>query len=936
MPRKNDRNLNRFSDAGSNARAAMIFSDMAETANIPLQGATAPRAAPKDDRRGKSAAKSADAGSTPMMSQYLEIKNAHPDALLFYRMGDFYEMFFDDAEQAAAALDITLTKRGKHQGADIPMCGVPVHAAESYLSRLIRKGFRVAVCEQTEDPAEAKKRGSKAVVRREVVRVVTPGTITEDALLDARRHNYLAAVADAGGALGLAWLDVSTGAFFAQPIDASGLAAALARIEPGELLVPERLTARPEYFDVFADFADAIAPLPDARFDSGVARNRLHEIYEVKALDAFGDYERAELSAAGAVVGYVEQTQKGKLPRLQRPRRLGGGETMEIDAATRRNLELVQTMAGSRDGSLLSVIDRTATGPGGRLLASRLAAPLTDVTTIRERHDAVAWFAEQTRDRDDVRARLREAPDMERALSRLTLGRGGPRDLGALRDGLTVSAALQALLASAEDPVAELGQANTDLGEHGVLVSRLGRALDDELPLIARDGGFIRAGYAPDLDELRQLRDESRKHIAALQARYADETGIASLKIRHNNVLGYFIDVTSAQADKMPAGDDSPFIHRQTLASAMRFTTVELGELEGKLAQAGDRALAMELELFDDLVREATERAAEISRAASALARLDVYASLSVLAAERRYVRPQVDETCAFRIEGGRHPVVEAALAAARKSDFIANDCDLAREQRLWLVTGPNMAGKSTFLRQNALIAVLAQAGSFVPADAACIGVVDRLFSRVGAADDLARGRSTFMVEMVETATILNQATDRSLVILDEIGRGTATFDGLSIAWATLENLHEVNRCRSLFATHFHELTSLTSRLGALSCYSMRVKEWESEVVFLHEVISGAADQSYGVHVAKLAGLPPAVVARAQEVLHILEEGEQSGALAKLADDLPLFSATVPDISPDAEPSAVQRALEEINPDELTPRDALEILYRLKALSEDA
>jgi len=906
---------------------------MAETADISTEEPGV-AAAPSESDSAKTPPVKTEAALTPMMAQYLEIKNAHPGDLLFYRMGDFYEMFFEDAEQAAAALDITLTKRGKHQGADIPMCGVPVHAAESYLSRLIRKGFRVAVCEQTEDPAEAKKRGSKSVVRREVVRVVTPGTITEDALLDARRHNYLAAVADAGGSLGLAWLDVSTGAFFAQPVESAGLGAALARIEPGELLVPERLTSRPEFFDVFADFRDAIAPLPDGRFDSETARRRLLDIYEVKALDAFGDYDRAEVSAAGAVIGYVEATQKGKLPRLQRPRRLAGGETMEIDAATRRNLELVQTMSGSRDGSLLSVVDRTVTGPGGRLLAARLAAPLTDVETIRQRHDAVAWFGSATRDRDDVRVRLREAPDMERALSRLTLGRGGPRDLGALRDGLAVAADLQALFDDADDPASELVQAASDLGEHGVLVDRLARALGDDLPLISRDGGFIRAGYTADLDDLRQLRDESRKHIAALQARYADDTGIASLKIRHNNVLGYFIDVTSAQADKMPAGEDSPFIHRQTLASAMRFTTVELGELEGKLAQAGDRALAMELDLFEDLVDEATGRAAEISLAAAALARLDVYASLAVLAAERRYARPQVDETSAFRVSGGRHPVVEAALASARESDFIANDCDLAEEQRLWLVTGPNMAGKSTFLRQNALIAVLAQAGSFVPADEAHIGIVDRLFSRVGAADDLARGRSTFMVEMVETATILNQATDRSLVILDEIGRGTATFDGLSIAWATLENLHQVNRCRALFATHFHELTSLTSRLDALSCHSMRVKEWEGEVVFLHEVVAGAADQSYGVHVAKLAGLPPAVIARAQEVLRILEEGEQSGALARLADDLPLFSATVPE-APAAEPSAVEEALARINPDELSPREALEILYRLKGLAGD-
>ena len=886
---------------------------------------------------GESAAAAA-AAATPMMVQYLEIKRAHPDALLFYRMGDFYEMFFADAEQAAAALDITLTKRGKHLGEDIPMCGVPVHASESYLSRLIRKGFRVAVCEQTEDPAAAKKRGSKSVVRREVVRVVTPGTLTEEALLDARRHNYLAAVGDAGGEIGLAWLDVSTGAFFAQPVPTSGLAAALARIEPGELLVSERLAARTEFADLFADFRDLLAPLPDSRFDSEAARRRLEDVFGVKALDGFGDFGRAEVSACGAVVGYVELTQKGKLPRLQRPRRLSAGAAMEIDAATRRNLELVQTLAGARDGSLLAVIDRTVTGSGGRLLAARLAAPLTDPAAIRARHDAVACLVDDTRLRDDMRAALRQAPDMERALSRLTLGRGGPRDLGAIRDGLAAAAGLKARLAQAAEQAGnlpdEIGAAARDLGEHGALVDRLARALADDPPFLARDGGFVRAGYAPALDELRALRDESRKHIAALQARYVADTGINSLKIRHNNVLGYFIDVTAANADRVPTGAGSPFIHRQTLAGAVRFTTVELGDLEGKLAQAGERALALELELFEDLVGDVAARADGISLAAAALAALDVSAALAALAVERRYARPVVDDTDAFSIAGGRHPVVEAALARTAGA-FVANDCDLAADRRLWLVTGPNMAGKSTFLRQNALIAILAQAGSFVPAEAAHIGVVDRLFSRVGAADDLARGRSTFMVEMVETATILNQATDRSLVILDEIGRGTATFDGLSIAWATLEHLHEANRCRALFATHFHELTSLTARLGALSCHSMRVKEWDGEVVFLHEVIAGAADQSYGVHVAKLAGLPPAVVARAQEVLKSLEEGEQSGALARLAEDLPLFSAQPPKPAPAAGPSAAEAALADINPDELSPREALEALYRLKQLLGD-
>ncbi len=870
----------------------------------------------------------AAAALTPMMAQYLDIKRAHPDALLFYRMGDFYEMFFDDAKKAAEALDITLTKRGKHLGEDIPMCGVPVHASEPYLSRLIRKGFRVAVCEQTEDPAEAKKRGSKSVVQREVIRVVTPGTITEDALLDSRRHNYLAAIADAGGTLGLAWLDMSTGAFAAQPVEPGALASALARIAPGELLAPDRLVGAPDFAPVLAEFGDRLVPLPSSRFDSAAAKRRLKEIFAVKALDAFGDFGRAELSASGAVVGYVELTQKGRLPRLQRPRRMDAGAAMAIDMATRRNLEIVQTLTGAREGSLLAVVDRTVTAPGGRLLAARIAAPLTDAADISARHDAVAYFVDAGRMRDGVRARLRETPDMERALSRLTLGRGGPRDLASIRDGLATGRDLRAQLAGSSPPE-EIAAAIDDLGGQEALIDRLAHALADDLPFVARDGGFIRSGYTADLDELRTLRDQSRKHILALQARYAEETGINSLKIRHNNVLGYFIEVTATNADRVQAGGDHPFIHRQTLATAARFTTVELGELEGKLAQAGERALALELELLDELIRGVSSAADRVSRSASALATLDVSSGLAALAVERRYVRPEVDETDAFEIAGGRHPVVEAALGVS--GGFVANDCDLALANRLWLVTGPNMAGKSTFLRQNALIAVLAQAGSFVPADRAHIGIVDRLFSRVGASDDLARGRSTFMVEMVETATILNQATARSLVILDEIGRGTATFDGLSIAWAALEHLHEVNCCRALFATHFHELTSLTARLGALACHTMRVKEWKDDVVFLHEVVAGAADQSYGIHVARLAGLPETVVGRAQDVLRMLEAGEQSGALARLAEDLPLFSAHVARPAP-KDGSAVETALGNVNPDELTPREALEVLYRLKAI----
>ncbi|PIW27230.1 MAG: DNA mismatch repair protein MutS [Rhodospirillales bacterium CG15_BIG_FIL_POST_REV_8_21_14_020_66_15] len=891
-----------------------------------------------------------EAGVTPMMSQYLEIKAAHPGALLFYRMGDFYELFFDDAVKASATLDIALTKRGKHLGDDIPMCGVPVHSHESYLTRLIRAGHKVAICEQTEDPAEARKRGAKSVVRRAVTRIVTPGTITEDTLLDARSHNYLCAVAAAQADLGLAWIDMSTGDFLTQPIPAAGLGAALARIDAGELLCADRLLDTPDLYETFADWKDRLTPLPSARFDSANGERRLKDLFRVGTLAGFGAFTRAELAAAGALVDYVELTQKGKVPRLAPPRVMNAGAVMGIDAATRRNLELTRTLTGERRGSLLDVIDRTLTGAGARLLAARLAAPLTDPAAIAERLDAVEFFHDDARLTDDLRAALSQVPDVARALSRISLGRGGPRDLAAVRDGLVQAAALRGLLRDARGLApAGIVRTMTDLGEHAALTDRLARALADDLPLLARDGGFIRPGYAPALDEHRRLRDDSRKLIAGLQARYAEQAGIPALKIKHNNVLGYFIEVAARQADRIKTGrtddgGDSPFIHRQTMANAMRFSTVELADLESRIAKAADRALALELELFTDLCNEVTGRAREIALAADALARLDVAAALGALASERRYVRPLVDASRVFRIEGGRHPVVEAALARQGDAAFVANDCDLTPSEeaeggeggRLWVLTGPNMAGKSTFLRQNALIAVLAQMGAFVPAASAHIGAVDQLFSRVGAADDLARGRSTFMVEMVETAAILNQAGPRALVILDEIGRGTATYDGLSIAWAVVEHLHDVNGCRGLFATHYHELTQLSGRLAELAPHTMRVKEWRGDVVFLHEVAPGAADRSYGIHVGQLAGLPAAVTARAEQVLEKLEAGDGSPRAADLADDLPLFSAAP--VRPAGAggrkgPSPVEEAVAGINPDEMTPKQALDFLYDLKNLA---
>jgi DNA mismatch repair protein MutS len=894
---------------------------------------------------------------TPMMEQYIEIKAANPDCLLFYRMGDFYELFFNDAEIASRALGIVLTKRGKHLGRDIPMCGVPIERADEYLHRLIALGHRVAVCEQLEDPAEARKRGAKSVVRRDVVRLVTPGTLTEDSLLDARRNNYLLAVARARASsdedrLALAWIDISTGEFRVGECDRSTLAAEVARIEPGEIIVSDAFYSDHE-FAPYLRSLPAVMPLTRDVFDGATAERRLAGFFGVATTASFGVFSRVELTAAAAAVTYIERTQVGKHPPLSPPIREAAGATLAIDSATRSNLELIRTLGGERRGSLLAAVDRTVTAAGSRLLAQRLAAPLTDPIEIAHRFDTVSAFANDGAARADLREQLKAAPDLARALTRIVIGRGGPRDLAAIRDGIFAAAAIAARISALPDLPRDLLRAVEALRRpDGLLAAELGRALADELPAFRRDGGFVRSGYEPALDEARGLRDESRRVIAALQVRYADTTGIRSLKIRHNNVLGYFVDVTAQHGEKLLAApQNATFIHRQTLAGQVRFTTTELGELEAKIANAADRALALELEIFDRLAAAVGAASVAIQQAAEAMAIADVASALASLAVERDYVRPDVDDSLAFMIAAGRHPVVEQALASDG-GPFVANDCDLspphrayssaqaaddeAGAGRIWLVTGPNMAGKSTFLRQNALIAVLAQMGSFVPARAARIGVVDRLFSRVGAADDLARGRSTFMVEMVETAAILNQAGERALVILDEIGRGTATFDGLSIAWATIEHLHENNRCRALFATHFHEMTALAAKLPRLHNATMRVKEWHGEVVFLHEVVPGAADRSYGIQVARLAGLPPGVIERAKLVLAQLEAEDRISPARKLIDDLPLFAATrsaAPAATPPADAGllALVEALAALHPDEMSPRDALEALYALKA-----
>ena len=888
-----------------------------------------------------------DAAPTPMMAQYIEIKAANPDCLLFYRMGDFYELFFDDAAEASRTLGIALTKRGKHLGEDIPMAGVPVVSADDYLQKLIAFGHRVAVCEQIEDPAEARKRGAKSVVKRDVVRLVTPGTITEEALLEPGRPNYLMALARLGGsgpnaAFALAWTDLSTGTFRLAETDIGRLATDIAAIEPSEIVVAEPVFHDETLQPLLRRYGRAARPEPQALFDGATAEERVCRFYGVATLSGFGGFSRVELAAAAALIAYLGKTQMAARPALQRPERVVAGSLMQIDPATRASLELTRTMSGKRQGSLLSTIDRTVTGAGARLLAGRLAAPLTDPAAIRARQASVRTFVEDMPNRQRLRAALTGLPDTERALSRLSLGRGGPRDLAAIRDGLEAAFAIAAA-AAAEMPD-ELRHAVTALAAlPQSLHEALSDTLADTMPLLKRDGGFVRDGAIPALDEARTLRDESRRLIAELQARYARETGIGSLKVRHNNVLGYFVEVGEAQA-KALAGEDGEtrFIHRQTMASAMRFTTTELGELETRIAGAAAEALKIELEAFERMVAAVGEAAEALQRGAEALAVLDVSTALAELAVAEEWTPPLVDDSLAFTVEGGRHPVVEAALKAGSGEPFVSNDCDLSPPGAgqegagsIWLLTGPNMGGKSTFLRQNALIAVLAQMGSYVPAARAHVGVVDRLFSRVGASDDLAEGRSTFMVEMVETAAILNQAGERALVILDEIGRGTATYDGLSIAFAAVEHLHEVNRCRALFATHFHEMTALAARLSRMRNATMRVKEWEGEVIFLHEVTAGVADRSYGIQVAKLAGLPPKAVERARQVLAELERGEQGEKRTAFVDDLPLFSAVARRAeTPAPEPhDALRDALAALDPDGLSPREALEALYRLTALA---
>ena len=889
--------------------------------------------------------------TTPMMAQFMGTKLQYQDCLLFYRMGDFYELFFDDAVIAAKELDITLTKRGTHRDEPIAMCGVPFHAYENYLNRLINKGYRVAICEQVETPDEAKERakkeGGKAIVKRDVVRIVTQGTLTEDSQLDTRTNNYLMCLTKHGLNCAAGIIDISTGLFIVESCFEKEIPTLVERYSPSEILLSEKLEQSEYLSAIITERKRDLSVWADSRFDVDNGSKRLCDYYDVKSLDAFGEFNDAMIAACGALLDYIELTQKGKIPYIQSPSITSNQGILHIDASTRRNLEINRTLNGERKGSLLHTVDKSVTAAGARLLSNWLTSPLYNITQINDRYDCIDFFKNNIEKLENVRETLNSCPDLERSLSRINLDRGGPRDLQAILNAILVATHVKDLVNSSgnnqmidknlPEPLSQILNLIHIDEPLKKLIETLQNGLKEELPLLSRDGGFVAKNYDPALDELFKLKNDSRQIMLELEAKYLKLAGVTSLKIKHNNVIGYYIEVPSAQGQKLFDDEGKTFIHRQTMANAVRFTTVELTELEQKLSSASDKILGLELQIYANWVALVKSLTPMLSEFAKSMAHLDVFTTIALISNERSYVRPILSEDKAFEITSGRHPVVEQFISSDQ--DFIPNNCKFDEEKdRIWLLTGPNMAGKSTFLRQNALLVIMAQAGFFIPAVSAHIGLVDKIFSRVGAADDLAKGHSTFMVEMVETATILNQATDKSLVILDEIGRGTSTFDGLSIAWACLEYLHNTNQCRSLFATHYHELTSLKESLNALSCHTIKIKEWQGDVIFMHEVIDGEANRSYGIHVAKLAGLPNSVIKRSKSLLDLLEKQESFNNKKSIqTNSLPLFDQAQHQDTIEVEENSYEElieAIENIDPDKLTPREAMQILYDLKELKE--
>jgi DNA mismatch repair protein MutS len=792
---------------------------------------------------------------TPMMKQYLGLKSAHKEYLLFYRLGDFYELFFDDALVASKVLDIVLTKRGKQSGDDIPMCGVPHHSATNYINKLLKEGHSIAICEQLESPEEAKKRGYKSVVRREVVQIITPGTLMDDQLLDPKNTNYLMSIAENHNSFSISWIELTTGEFYVSSCSKAQIINEISRLSPREILIPEKLSDDPNLLNSKITFTIRSNNIYDYKSCIG----RLEEYYKINSIKSLGNFNQVQVMAAGSLIEYIVHTQKSNLPKLKVLKKLDREFFMEIDASTRMSLELDKT-ATNREFNLLSTIDKTITSAGARLIKNRLNSPLNNSAVINKRLDCVQFFHDKNELRKQIREYLKYFPDIQRALSKIFINKALPKDLNIVKNGLKIATMVSELLRIKDTKlIDEINSLVSQIFGYGKLVNELEEALiPSEEP--ADGQSFIRKNYNQYLDELYDLKNNSNEKIINIRDKYRKKTGVQNLKISKNNIFGYFVEVTSLNASKL---DDDFFIHKQTLGNSVRYFTPELKDLESVLLNCDNKISNLEQEIFNKLCDSTKNYFDEISLVIDSISNLDFYAALAEFAVQKNYVRPIVDDSDAFLIEEGRHPVVEHF----QKENFISNTSNIREEEKIWLITGPNMAGKSTFLRQNALICILAQIGSYVPAKNMHIGVVDKIFSRIGAADNIARGESTFMVEMIETAYIINNATEKSLVILDEIGRGTSTHDGISIAWAVLEYLHNKINCRTLFATHYHELTQLNKYLSKVANYTMEVKEWNKDIVFLHKIISGVADSSYGIHVAELAGLPKDVINTAKGIL---------------------------------------------------------------------
>ncbi len=862
---------------------------------------------------------------TPLMAQYLAIKNKHKDAVLFFRMGDFYEMFYDDAKLAAEVLGITLTSRAHGKAADVPLAGFPHHALDTYLSKMIKAGYRVAICEQVEDPKLA-----KTIVKREVLEVVTPGTTLSDDLLESKRNNYLMAVVPAPKVCGLALADISTGEFQITEIDPATLADRVATIAPAEILVSET------HYQALLGRLNTIGSVTVTRredwtFQYDFAYESLTDHFGTSSLKGFGvDDLHAGICAAGAILAYLRENQREKLVHINRLTRLRDGDYMLIDASSRRNLELLQSMhQARRHGTLLSILDQTRTPMGGRLLVNWISRPLISVPAIEARLDAVEELYRQSDLRRDLIAILKGSGDIERLLAKFAAGRANARDANAVLASLTVVEKVLALLQNVEAPL--LKQARDGLAPLPELAAEIKRALVDDPPLAITDGGFIRRGYNQELDKLREIAYSGKDWIARLQQQERERVGIPSLKVNYNKVFGYYIEITKPHLSKVP----NYYIRKQTLVNAERFVTPELKEYEEKILGAEEKIVSLEYELFNQLRQFILKFTQALQQNAQQLALLDCLSCLAQVAVDYQYRRPRIHDGTEITIKEGRHPVIERLLPPGEV--FVANDTHLdTNSDQILIITGPNMAGKSTYLRQVGLIVIMAQMGSFVPAREASIGLVDRLFTRVGASDNLVAGESTFLTEMNETANILNNATPRSLILLDEIGRGTSTFDGLAIAWSVVEYLHNMPRlaAKTIFATHFHELTELELVLPRVKNYNVAVKEWGDRIVFLRKIIPGGCDHSYGIHVAQLAGLPKEVIHRAREVLANLEaEALNAGNVPKLAQRRTKPQADNRQLSLFAElEKSLREELQKIDPNQLTPIEALNKLDQLKQL----